>query len=500
MFNRTSGVLMPVFSLPGKYGIGSFSKEAKEFCKKIKEMGFSVWQVLPLSPCDSFNSPYASVSAFAGNPFFIDLEILNKKGLISNEELLNSTSSSASCDYKWLKESRIPLLKVAFSRLGEKDKKEVSAFMEKNRHIKNFALFSVLKDENNQKPWHEWEEGIRSFDLKAVNSAFERLNDEVLFYAFLQKEFFSQWLDLKNYANSIGVSVIGDMPIYPTLDSVDVWANQKYFKLDSMGFPLECAGVPPDYFCKDGQFWGNPLYDWKKLKDDNYSWWIDRIKFNLSIFDAVRIDHFRAFSSYFSIPKGKTAKEGKWIKGAGIDFFNTVKKELGDVPIIAEDLGDIDDDVIKLLNDTGFYGMRVLQFAFTSHGDNLHLPHNYPKHSIAYTGTHDNNTTLGWLWEQSDDVRKYALSYCGFSGDWGIGGKDSPSVHAMLRAIFTSPSNIAICPIQDIFGYGGDTRINTPGIAEKNWEFRISENSLNEVNSDFFKELNSITHRRNALI
>ncbi len=502
MFNRTSGVLCHISSLPGRYGIGTFGKEARQFGHLLKNMNIHAWQVLPLCPTDDYNSPYAGCSAFAGNPFFIDPEILFEENLLTKEELESCVASQPySVDFKFLKETRLDVFKKAFDRFKENNMPHLDKFLKENPHLDNYALFTALKNHYDLLPWWEWPEDLMKRDEKALNKAKKDLYDEYYFALFLQYEFHKQFTAFKEEVNSIGVSLIGDMPIYLAHDSSDVWANPHLFSLDQKTFALRsCAGVPPDYFCADGQMWGNPLYDWDEMKKDGYKWWIDRAGYAFSLYDAVRIDHFRAFSAFWSIPAGEKATMGEWVKGPGMDFFNALKKEYPTSPIIAEDLGDIDDDVRKLVKDTRFPGMGVMQFAFLSDGDNTHMPYNYNDYTVAYTGTHDNNTILGWLWEADDAARNRITSYCGFEGDWGQGGYDAPCIKAIIRTLFESSAKIAIVPIQDLCGFGADTRMNTPGKADGNWSFRIGAESLSKINFDYYRRIINMYNRNNTLV
>lgn len=490
---RTGGVLMHISSLPGKYGIGTLGENAKKFIDFLSECGFGVWQVLPCGPCDEYNSPYSGKSAFAGNIYFIDPEILYNESLLTGEELKKCECEDVYVtDYEFLYETREDILRKAFKRFNDTEK--LLSFVKENPWAEDYALFCALKKENNI-PWYEWEDEIKKRTPEALRKAKDELSEDILFYEFLQYEFFSQWKEMKNYANSKGIQIIGDMPIYLSHDSADVWANPHLFSLDKDMHIERCAGVPPDYFCEDGQKWGNPLYNWDNLKKENYSLWIDRLGCSLKIYDAVRIDHFRAFSAYWSIPADEKATEGSWEKGPGIEFFNTLKKIYPDANIIAEDLGDIDDDVRNLLKETGLPGMGVMQFAFITDDDTPHLPHNYSKNTIGYTGTHDNNTLLGWLWESDDNSRRYALDYCDFHGDWGQGGPYSESIRAVIRTLWRSGALITVVPIQDLCGFGGDTAMNHPGVAEGNWCFRITEEALSSIDKAFYRGLNGLYKR-----
>ncbi|MBQ2847411.1 MAG: 4-alpha-glucanotransferase [Clostridia bacterium] len=475
---RQSGILMHISSLYGNYSIGNFGKNALEFIDFLKENGFSVWQVLPFTVTDEYNSPYKSFSAFGGNPYFIDPEKLFDDGLISKDDLEGCKQKTPySAEYERLSQERIPLLRKAYKNLESTD--DIDGFIEKHPRIEAFCRFMTLREQNGLKPWQEWESD-------------EITDTETLgMWKFIQYEFFTQWKKIKDYANSKGISIIGDIPIYVSDDSCDVWENRNLFQLNEKGYPSRVAGVPPDYFAEDGQLWGNPLYDWEEFKKDNFGWWRERIDHALDMFDGVRIDHFRAIEAYWSVDaKEKTARNGEWVKGPGIDLVNAIKKGHEDKLIIAEDLGDITDEVRALVDESGFPGMRVFQFGFLDDGNSIHMPHNYIKNSVAYSGTHDNNTIFGFLWESGDDVRSRALDYCGFSGgDWGGA---SP---LFLRAIFASVSDLAIIPIQDFLMYGSDTRINTPGVADGNWSYRVTKEQLMNADRDFFKSLNRIYKR-----
>lgn len=494
--NRCGGVLMHISSLPGQYGVGTLGKEARKFADFLSQSGFGVWQVLPCTPCDDYNSPYSGKSAFAGNVYFIDPEILYEKKLLTREELdLCKHENIYVTQYEFLKNTRKTVFKKAFSRLTDSMKEEIHTFCENNPRLEDYALFSAIKEKNEGLPWYEWEDGPKYRKAESLLKIKEELKEEIFFHEFLQWEFFSQWQSLKDYANSVGVSIIGDMPIYPAHDSAEVWVSPHLFSLDEDMNLARCAGVPPDYFCEDGQKWGNPLYNWDNLKKEHYSLWIERMASALSMYDAVRIDHFRAFSAYWSIPADEKATQGRWEKGPGMDFFNVLKEIYPDASVIAEDLGDIDDDVRKLVKETGFPGMGVMQFAFITDENTVHLPHNYTEKTVGYTGTHDNNTILGWLWESSEENRRYALDYCNFHGDWGQGGTHSPSIRALIRTLWLSGAIIAIVPVQDLCGYGSDTCMNHPGVAEGNWEFRITEDAINSVDKEFYLNLNKLYKR-----
>lgn len=475
---RGSGVLMHISSLWGDYSIGSFGNEAKEFVDFLAKGGFSYWQVLPFCMADICNSPYKSYSAFAGNPYFIDLNTLFDKGLITGSELEGARQKTPYiCEFDDLRETRFTLLEMASKRLT--DKQAVEDFISGNKYLADFCTFMALKAANENKPWNEWETEI--------------YDESVLFaWKFIQYEFFNQWSEVKEYANSKGIKIIGDIPIYVDFDSSDVWGNKDNYLLDEDFVPTCVAGVPPDYFSPDGQLWGNPVYDWEEMKKDNYSWWYDRIEHMLNIFDGVRIDHFRGLSTYWAVPAGsETAKYGEWKTGPSFAFVDMIKKEFSDKLIIAEDLGEATPDVKELLDYSGYPGMRVLQFGFVEGENNVHLPHNYVNNCIAYTGTHDNNTLLGYIWELDENSRKYLFEYCGYSGDDWDKGFD-----AIIRTIFASSAGIVILPVQDLLGYGSDTRMNTPGKADGNWQFRITKDQLTGIDVEKYKKLNKLYNRQ----
>ena len=473
---RKSGVLMHVSSLWGDYKIGSFGKEAREFIDFIKSCGFSIWQVLPFCLPDDCNSPYKSFGAFSGNFYFIDLPTLYEKGLITKDELLSQKQTSPYlCEFISLKKDRFSLLETASKRFKDIDK--MSVFYKENPQIYNFCKFMALKKANGNLPFNLWK--VFTPDKNALFT-----------WQFIEYEFFTQLLGLKEYANSKGVKIVGDMPIYVDYDSADVYFNKGEFLLDKNYFPKLIAGVPPDYFSKDGQLWGNPLYDFKKMEENGFSWWTERLTFYKKFFDGVRIDHFRAFCDFYAIkPTETTAKNGKWKKGPKMKLINAFNKIKGDLFIIAEDLGDITSDVHKLVQNSKYPGMRVLQFGFT--GENsIHLPHNYNKNTVAYTGTHDNNTLLGFMWELTDVERKKVTDYFGIDYD-----KWDSSYDEIIRQILMSSSNTVIFPIQDLLKYGADTRMNVPGRADGNWAFRIRKESLESIDCNKLKNYNEIYHR-----
>ncbi len=473
---RSSGVLMHISSLPGKYSCGSFGREARDFVDFLSESGFTYWQVLPFGMPDECGSPYKSLSAFAGNPYFIDIDTLYKKGLITEEERQKEEDRNPySCNFSFL-EKRFDL----FMKLSQRviDREAVESFISKRPHLERFARFMALKKSNGDKPWWEW-------------TVFEEDKDTLFMHKFLQYEFFTEWQELKGYANAHGIKIIGDMPIYVDTDSSDVYFSKENFLLGKDLRPTLVAGVPPDYFAKDGQLWGNPIYNWQYMKKDGYTWWRERMVHTMEIYDAVRIDHFRAFSAYYTVDaKADTARDGKWNKGPGLRFVEVLKEAAGNKMIIAEDLGDIDDDVIELVKKSGLPGMRVFQFAFDG-DDDTHRPHSYPENSVAYSGTHDNNTLLGYLWELDTEKKKRLLDYSEVSFD-----KWQSAVEPIIKMIMRSSAAITVFPIQDILGYGKDTRMNTPGVADGNWQFRITEAQLAEIDREKYAYYNRLYSRK----
>ncbi len=475
---RKSGVLLHISSLPSGYGIGSLGRSAYEFVDLLKRGGFSVWQTLPFCMTDEYNSPYKSRASLGVNPYLLDLETLHGEGLITDEELDDASEESPYlCEYERLSKTRLPLLKRVAGRIGKNTEKykKIKEFIKENEYLSDVALFLSLEEKNDFRPWQEW------CDITPDP-------DTLFFYEFVQYEFFTEWLGIKKYANENGIEIIGDLPFYVDLNSADVYFNPEIFKLDSRGYPTALSGVPPDAFSEDGQLWGNPLYDFKKMKESGFAFFKTRLRHMLTLFDGVRIDHFRAIESYYSIPIGATAKEGRWIKGPGRALVDAIREVAGEKLIIAEDLGVITEKVHSLLRYSGFPGMRVLQFAFSEGKDNLHMPHNYNENVVAYTGTHDNNTTLGYIYEVSDWERERIFRYINCSND--------DSVLSAVKTVLRSSAGIAIIPIQDLLFYGKDTRMNTPGVPCGNWEYRVAREQLSIINWDMWRELNILYGRK----
>ncbi|WP_029232009.1 4-alpha-glucanotransferase [Butyrivibrio sp. VCB2006] len=480
---RACGVLLPIFSLSSEYGIGAFSKQAYEFVDFLEKAGQSYWQILPLGPTSYGDSPYQSFSTFAGNPYFIDITKLIEEGLLTKAEAdkYDFGSSDEYIDYEKLYRSRYKLLQKAFENLDKARnaktlKKEFEAFKKSpdNDWLKDYSLFMALKNANGGRSWITWDEDIRLRKSAAMKAAFTKYAAEVEFYSFLQFMFLKQWTALKEYANGKGIEIIGDIPIYVAFDSADTWANPELFQLDKKNTPIDVAGCPPDAFSATGQLWGNPLYRWDYHKKTGYKWWMKRIAHCYKLYDVVRIDHFRGFDEYYAIPYGNpTAEIGEWRKGPGYDLFDTMKKELGEKKVIAEDLGYLTPSVIKLVKRTGFPGMKILQFAFDSREESDYLPHNYTKNCIVYTGTHDNETTRGWYNRLPKNDKKFCKEYLGIHY-----AKDA--VWECIRAAFASVSDTAIIPMQDYLELDMSARINTPSTLGGNWVWRMDKNALTD--------------------
>ncbi|MCQ2409802.1 MAG: 4-alpha-glucanotransferase [Clostridia bacterium] len=497
-FDRSSGVLLNVSSLPGEYGIGMFSPDVVQFIDLINDMGFHWWQILPVTMIGWGNSPYSGLSTFAGNRLYICPQELMKKGLIYPEELnlFKYYGEPYSADYDFAKANSEKYLRLAFSRLTENLKEEIKEFENKNSSwLPDYALFMAIRKETG-KNWRDWDEKLRKRDAAALKKKREELKEDVDFFMFEQYEFFTQWADIKEKAHARGVRIIGDLPFYVSTDSVDVWANQDIFQLDEDLNEKGVAGVPPDAFSATGQVWGNCLYDFKKQKKDNYSWWRKRISHCLELYDALRLDHFRAFYNYFSIPFGEeTAANGIWEDGPREELLNLIKKDNPDAAFIAEDLGQIDEKCREFIDSLNIPTMRVFQFGFDG-TPSCHIPYRYEHNHVAYTGTHDNNTTLGWLYELNEDARKYALKYCGFEGaGWGAGGPSCESTKAIIKTLMMSSANLVVLPFQDMLGYGSDTRMNIPGVAEGNWIYRLPYHLMATVDRDYFVQVNSVYNR-----
>lgn len=482
MDQRRSGILLHPTSLPGPDGIGSFGSEARHFVDFLQRAGQTLWQILPLGPAGHGNSPYSCYSAFAGNPLLIDLETLCAAGDCAPSDL-NPLHSGTRIDYEQVAEYKLPLLHRAARRFLDGDdtsrKQEFWHFCDSTFWLHDYALFMAAKDHCKGKPWHRWPRPLAQRSPEAVHHYSEKLGAAVGEHKYIQWQFYRQWQALRSYAHQKGIQIIGDAPIFVAHDSADVWCNQHLFQLDETGKPLCVAGVPPDYFSKTGQRWGNPLYKWERLKEDGYGWWIARLKNDLGLYDQVRIDHFRGFEAFWEIPAShKTAVKGSWRKCPGEDFFERIKESLGRLPIIAEDLGVITPEVESLRDRFGFPGMKILQFAFEGGAGNLYLPHNYIPNSIVYTGTHDNDTTLGWFSALSAEQQERVALYlnCNCRGD--------EVVTAMIRGALGSVARYAIVPLQDLLRLDSTARMNIPGSPSGNWGWRYTYGMLNENSAE----------------
>lgn len=474
---RASGVLMPVSSLPSRFGIGCFSKEAYEFVDFLISAGQKYWQILPLGPTTYGDSPYQSYSTFAGNPNYIDLEALIRDGLLTEEEVssIDWGQSEDRVDYKKVHKSRTKVLRMAFERYNLERDGEFGAFVRENGFwLEDYCLYMAIKEDQGGTGWNVWPEELRNRHPGALQECREKLEDLISFYRFRQYLFHKQWNWLKNYANQNGVKIIGDLPIYVAFDSADTWANPLLFQFDEKNEPVAVAGCPPDGFSADGQLWGNPLYSWEYHRATEYRWWLQRLSYNLSLYDVVRIDHFRGFDEYYSIPYGdETAQYGHWEKGPGIELFHVIREKLGDVPVIAEDLGMISDSVRQLLRNTGFPGMKVLQFAFDGSENSDYLPHNIDQNCVIYTGTHDNDTVKGWYETASEHDLWQARQYMN-NEDHDM----EQSIWDMIRLAMASVADLAIVPIQDYLCLGSEARINTPSTLGDNWKWRLKKNQI----------------------
>ena len=475
---RASGILMHISSLPGEYGIGKLGKPAYEFADFLKKSKQKYWQILPVSPTSYGDSPYQSFSVYAGNPYFIDFEILEEQGLLNAEDYkdINWGDDPQAVDYSLLYENVFQVLKIAYKNFIKKTEIEYADFLKEQAHwIDNYGLFMALKFAHGGKAWTEWEEPLKMFDDLAIEKARKDYVEEIDFWRFVQYKYYEQWNNLKKYVNSLGIEIIGDIPIYVAVDSVEVWTSPQYFLLDDEKNPIDVAGCPPDAFTELGQLWGNPLYRWDVMEKEDFKWWIDRISYAAKTYDVVRIDHFRGFESYYAIPFGmKDARIGEWRKGPDIKLFKQVKKQLGKQKIIAEDLGFITKDVAKLLNCSGFPGMKVLEFAFDPDGKSDYLPHNYKNsNNVCYTGTHDNDTIVGWVKSASRKELKFCRDYLGVKRN-----KDIP--WGMIRLAWASVSDIAIAQMQDFLELGSDARMNVPSTLGGNWQWRCNKSSITD--------------------
>lgn len=499
---RGCGVLLNISSLPGEYSIGTFGKEVEVFCDFLKSIGCRYWQILPITAVGMYNSPYSSVSAFAGNYLYISPDIMYRDGFIDFETLQESKYNNQvfKVDYNEARKSKKIVLEKAFELKDYTYEIEDFLFSE-GKWVKDYASFMSIKEMYDNKPWWEWPEDLKKNKKEAVEDFISKNIDRFNFYVFEQMVFSFQWKEQLEIIHNKGIKVIGDMPIYVSHDSVDIWANPKNFQVDENLSLTNVAGVPPDYFSQDGQLWGNPLYDFDYQKKENYKWWINRFERMFKLYDILRLDHFRAFDRYYSIDaSANNAKNGIWKNGPGIELFNIINEKFSKNRIIAEDLGTIDDSVRNLLEKVGYPGMRVVQFAFEDF-DSIHLPHHFIKNSVVYTATHDNTTTLGWLYCLDENIRNYVIKYLEINPDtWSKGGYESDSVKTIIKRLIQSVANLVIIPYQDLCGYGADTRMNIPGVATGNWEFRLTYESYNLVDKKSYLDFNNTYGRNNDIM
>jgi len=478
MIKRSYGILMPISALPSNYGIGTLGKCAYEFVDFLSAAGQKYWQLLPIGPTSYGDSPYSSFSTFAGNPYFIDLDMLIKDGLLRKQEVqsIDWGTDPQRVDYGKIYANRFSVLRQAYTRGAEKYAEEFAQFCRENSGwLDNYALYMAVKAQNNMASWMQWQDAdIRMHRPEAVSRYTEQLRDEISFYQFMQFLFFRQWNALRAYAKEKGIAFIGDIPIYVAMDSADVWSEPEYFQLDEDNMPVEVAGVPPDYFTLDGQLWGNPLYDYDAMAKDGYGWWIRRVDGAKKLYDVIRIDHFRGFESYWAVPSGEaTARNGVWRVGPGMNLVGVLSAWFGDLEFIAEDLGYTTDGVRKLLSDSGWPGMKILEFAFDPHGESDYLPHKCSPNSVCYLGTHDNDTVAGWLKTIGKQDKKFAEEYMHITKDegWNWG---------MIRTGMATASNLFVIQMQDVLELGAECRMNTPGQASGNWQWRMLNTAVSK--------------------
>ena len=492
---RSSGILMPISSLPSPHGIGTLGAEARKFVDFLAAAGQSWWQILPVSPTSYGDSPYQSFSAYAGNPYFIDLDLLCEDGLLTPEEVnaVNWGADPSRVDYSAIYNGRFPLLHLAMERGWERDADKVKSFSAQNdTWLPDYALFMALKRHFGMKSWTEWpDEAIRLRRPEAVQRYQKELADDIRLFTYIQYLFFRQWEALRAYAHEKGIGIIGDLPIYVAMDFADVWADPRAFQLDERNVPAEVAGVPPDYFTADGQLWGNPLYDWDAMKADGFSWWVRRIAGASRLYDILRIDHFRGLESYWAVPYGETtAKIGRWVKGPGMELIGVLTEKFPNIQFIAEDLGYLTPEVRQLLADSGLPGMKILQFAFDSRETANYLPHTYPRHCVCYAGTHDNSTLMGWKNDADPADIVAAREYLGLNEEegfhWGI-----------LRGGQSSVADLFVAQMQDYLGLGAEARMNTPGILGGNWQWRMLPDQITEGLTKRIARMTSLYGRSN---
>lgn len=489
---RKSGILMAVSSLPSPYGIGAFSREAYDFVDFLEKAGQKLWQILPLGPTGYGDSPYQSFSTFAGNPYFIDLESLIQKGWLTEKECASCDfgTDETQVDYEKIYLSRFKILKKAYERSNIEADDEFRAFCEKNAYwLEDYALYMAVKDAMGGKSWAEWDEDIRLRKPQAMKEYGSKYAAQAGCYRFQQYLFSRQWQALKAYANAKGIRIVGDIPIYVAFDSADTWAGPKLFQLDENNIPTKVAGCPPDAFSATGQLWGNPLYRWDYHEKTGYEWWMRRIAYCYELYDIVRIDHFRGFDEYYAIPYGDaTAEFGSWQPGPGYEIFRAMKEKLGKKEVIAEDLGFLTKSVIRLVKKSGYPGMKIIQFAFDSREESDYLPHNYDKNCVVYTGTHDNDTTLGWYQSLNRKDRDFAKRYLAIKSV-----KDVPEI--FIRSCMASVADTCVIPMQDYLGLGSEARMNIPSTLGGNWQWRMKKGQCSDELAGYIRKMSKLYGR-----
>ena len=494
---RSAGVLLPVASLPSNWGIGTMGEEARSFIRFLQASGQSYWQILPICQTGFGDSPYQSVSSFAGNPYWIDLDDLVRDGLLKKEDFssIDWGSNPRIIDYDKLYTSRFTVLKKAVKCMKQNEPDDYHTFLSKEYDwLEDYALYMAIKEYEGGKPWTQWDKGYRLKEEKALNEIRQKLEDDIAFWKGVQYLFYHQWHKMREYASERGIRIIGDTPFYVAADSADVWAEPEQFYLNRDLEPIEVAGCPPDGFSEDGQLWGNPLYDWDRMKNDGYQWWIRRMTKQTQIYDVIRLDHFRGFDSYYAIPADdNTARNGHWCQGPGISLFRILEKKLGRMNIIAEDLGFLTPSVQKLVQDSGYPGMKVLEFAFDERDTGSgYLPHEYPRHCVVYTGTHDNDTVNGWMNTASKtDVRR-AVDYFHLTAEEGYSW-------GMMRGAWSSVADMSIMQAQDILQLGSESRINIPSTLGNNWVWRADKGVFTEELADKLHYMMSLYGRLPAV-